>query len=515
MTTGNAEQTPSPSVSRTIDGKDVRMVRFDEPAPAGAAAPEVPVDTRDWLRAVDAIGELRVMEGLDWQRTIGQVTEMLNHNDDAPSVVFDDIPGFDKGYRVLVNTLSRRSRLALTLGLPHDIGTFELVDEWERRLNETKPEPVEIVPDGPIMENVQMGDDVDLMAFPTPLWHQEDGGRYIGTGCAVLTRDPEDGWVNMGTYRAQLHDERSTGLYISPGKHGRDHMERTFERGEPLPVVMLVGLPPLYFLASALEIPDGVSELEWLGGMQGRSLQCVEGKVTGLPIPADAEIALEGWIHPGRTKAEGPFGEWTGYYASQPEEQPLFEVEAVYHRNDPILLGCPPQKPPYEGQKFQQYMRSANLRREVRAAGVPDVVATWAHSTGGCRLFNVISIKQKYAGHAKQAALVASQCRQGAYLGRIVVVVDEDIDVTDLQEVIWAVCTRSDPERDMQIITRTTSGNLDPAIEPGKKGFNSRLIVDATRPWEWKEKFPAAIGPEPAEKMAVREAWDWIMRTSV
>jgi UbiD family decarboxylase len=268
----------------------------------------------------------------------------------------------------------------------------------------------------------------------------------------------------------------------------------------------------LLFIASALEMAPGVNELEWVGGMRGRALECIRGKYTGLPIPAHGEIALEGFLHQDQTRLEGPFGEWTGYYASASREEPVFEVKAVYHRNDPIILGCPPEKPPYEAHRFRQYLRSANLRREVRLAGIPDVTAAWCHGVGGCRLFNVVAIKQRYPGHARQAGHVASQCRTGAYLGRITVVVDDDIDVTDLNEVIWAVCTRSDPERSIDIIHRAWSGPLDPAIEPGKKGFNSRLVIDATRPWEWRDRFPPAIGPEPDEKRITRERWSWILR---
>lgn len=503
------------AIERTIDGRRVRMVALSDPAIDARPPAGVPRDAREWLARADAMGELRVLEGVDWERGIGQITEMLHHEEDAPAVLFDHIPGYPAGFRMLVNTLSRRNRLAMTIGLDENISTFGLVDAWENWLNETTPLPVATVEDGPVTENVFTGDDVDLFSFPTPQWHEADGGRYIGTAVAVITADPDTGVVNVGTYRAMIHDRNHTGLYISPGKHGRAHQQAWFERGEPMPCVMLVGMSPLHFLGAALEIPDGVNELEWLGGVTGKAVECIEGRITGLPIPAGAEVALEGYVLPDETRLEGPFGEWTGYYASREQEQPVFRVDAVYHRDNPILLGCPPQKPPYEGQRFQQYGRSANLRREVRAAGVPGVVAAWTHSVGGCRLFNVISIKQRYAGHAKQAALVASQCRQGAYLGRIVVVVDDDVDVTDLQEVIWAVCTRHDPERDAQILTRTTSGNLDPAIEPGNKGYNSRLIIDATRPWEWRDKFPEAIGPEPDEKRAVREAWSWIMRSAV
>jgi 4-hydroxy-3-polyprenylbenzoate decarboxylase len=468
-------------------------------------------DMRDWLRMVDALGELRVLEGVDKEENIGRITEMLHHTDGAPAVLFDRIPGHRPGFRILVNAQGERPRLAVSLGLPVGIGILDLMGEWERRMDQTQPIPHEFVEDGPILENYVEDEDVDLFAFPTPLWHPEDGGPYLGTGDAVLTMDPDTGWINTGTYRVQVHGRAHTGLYISPGKHGRIHRDKHFENGRPLPAVVLCGMDPLIFVASALEMAPGVSELEWVGGMRGRALQCLRGRHTGLPIPARAEIALEGYLRPDRRQPEGPFGEWTGYYASGSRDEPVFEVKAVYHRNDPIILGVPPEKPPYEAHRFRQYLRSANLRRELRLAGVPDVTAAWCHGVGGCRLFNVVAIKQRYPGHSRQAGHVASQCRTGAYLGRIVVVVDDDIDVSDLDEVIWAVCTRSDPERSFDIIRRAWSGPLDPAVEPGLKGFNSRVIIDATRPFEWRDSFPPAIGPTPEEKRVTRERWSWLL----
>ncbi len=472
---------------------------------------EVTHSLRAWLRAVDDLGELKVIDGLDWQESIGRVSEMLHHTDDSPAVVFDRIPGFDPGYRILVNSLATRSRLALTLGLDTNIGTFDLVDAWERLTTTTKPEPTLRVDSGPVTENILEGDDINLDLFPTPLWHPEDGGRYIGTGCGVITKHRNSDWVNVGTYRVMILDEQHTSLYMSPSKDGMEHRNSYFDVGEPMPVVVLAGLAPIQFMASGLEIPHGVNELEWVGGISGVPVRCIEGAHTGLPIPAHAEIAIEGFLSPTETRPEGPFGEWTGYYASQSREEPVLDIKAIYHRNDPILLGCPPEKPPYEAQRFQQYGRSGNLQRQLRAAGVPNVVAAWTHSVGGCRLFNVVSIKQSHAGHARQALHVAAQCGQAAYLGRIVIVVDEDIDVTDLNEVIWAVCTRMDPERDTDIIRRALTGALDPAIEPGKKTFNSRLLIDATRPWEWRDRFPQAIGPSPEVKRETREQFGWIV----
>jgi len=469
-------------------------------------------DMRDWLEMVDALGELRVLEGVDWQENIGRIAEMLVHTDGAPAVLFDKIPGYPDGYRILTNAQGERPRLAVSLGLPAGITAFDLMDEWERRMDTVKPISPAIVSDGPVTENVFEGNAIDLWKFPTPKWHEQDGGRYLGTGVCVITKDPDSDWINMGTYRVMIHDSSHTGLYISPGKHGRIHRDKAFERGEPLPVVVVPGMDPLLFIASCLEMAPGVNELAWVGGMRGRPVECLRGQYTGLPIPVRAEIALEGVLHPTERRLEGPFGEWTGYYASASRDEPVFEVKALYYRDNPIILGVPPEKPPYEAHRFRQYLRSANLRRELRLVGVPDVVGAWCHTVGGCRLFNVVSIKQRYPGHARQAGHVASQCRAGAYLGRITVVVDEDIDITDLNEVMWAVCTRSDPERSLDIIHRAWSGPLDPAIEPGKKGFNSRMIIDATRPWEWKDRFPPPIGPTQATKRIKRARWGWLIK---
>ena len=470
-------------------------------------------DVRDWLQMVDAIGELRVLEGVDWQENIGRITEMLHHTDSAPAVLFDNVPGYPAGHRLLVNAQGERPRLAATLGLPSNIGVWELMDEWERRMDNVKPLPPNFVTSGPITENVIEGDAIDMFAFPTPKWHEDDGGRYIGTGDNVITRDPEDDSINVGTYRVMIMDKNHTGLYISPGKGGRIHRDKFFAKGEDMPAVVVLGADPYLFLASCLEIRPGLSELDWVGGMREKPLECIRGKYTNLPIPARAEIAIEGFLKHDEKRMEGPFGEWTGYYASASREEPVFEVKAIYYRNNPIILGVPPEKPPYEAHRFRQYLRSANLRRELRLAGVPDVTAAWCHGVGGCRLFNVVAIKQRYPGHARQAGHVAAMCRTGAYLGRITVVVDEDIDVSDLNEVIWAVSTRSDPERSFDIIKRAWSGPLDPAIRTVDKGHNSRVIIDACRPWEWKEQFPPAIGPSPEEKRITRDRWSWILNS--
>jgi 4-hydroxy-3-polyprenylbenzoate decarboxylase len=472
-------------------------------------------DLRDWIAAARALGEVRDVKGATWQEDIGRITEMLHHTDDSPAVLFDEIPGYPSGFRILANANATRRRLALTFGLPLDIERRPLMEEFLRMTEADRAIPPKVVKDGPVFENVLRGDDVDVLKFPSPFWHPLDGGRYIGTGVVDVLKDPDSAWVNLGTYRVMVIDKNSVAVYISPGKHGRQFRDAYFTRREPCPIAVVIGCEPLLFIASTLEVPQGVSEYDWTGGILGEPYEVVIDPVTKLPIPAAAEIVLTGFLHHDKMAPEGPFGEWTGYYASKQRAEPVLEVQAIYHRDDPIMLGVPPNKPPYEPHRYREYLRSALLLRELKAAGVPGIVDAHCFGVGGCRLFNVVSIQQRYAGHSRQTGHVAAMCRVGAYLGRIVVVVDEDIDVTDLDDVMWAILTRSDPERSLDIIKRAWSGPLDPAIHPDEKGHNSRLIIDATKPWEWRDKFPIAIGPDAQTKRETRKKWGWILEKTV
>jgi 4-hydroxy-3-polyprenylbenzoate decarboxylase len=469
---------------------------------------------RSWLARARELGEVSDITGARWEDEIGQITEMFHHTDDAPVGVFDEIPGYPAGHRIAINALATRRRLAMTLGLPLDIDRVELMDRFLELTESGKGiPPLEVDAAGAaVFQNSMRGDEVDVESFPTPLWHPKDGGRYIGTGVGVVMKDPDSDWVNVGTYRVQVHGKNRVGVYISPGKHGKQFQDSYFSRGEPCPVAIVCGFDPLLFIASTVEVPFGISEYEWAGGIRNAPYEIVRGPITGLPIPASAEIVLEGFLYPGDLESEGPFGEWHGYYASGARDEPAMTVEAVHFRDQPILLGSPPNKPPWEPMRYREYLRSALMKRNLAAAGVPGIVDVQCFAVGGNRLFNAISIEQKYAGHATQVLHVASQGHAGAYLGRITVVTDDDIDVSDINDVIWAIVTRADPARDMDIIRRAWSGPLDTAIHPDEKGMNSRLLIDATRPWEWRDRFPETIGPDPATKLATRERWGHLLR---
>jgi 4-hydroxy-3-polyprenylbenzoate decarboxylase len=311
-----------------------------------------------------------------------------------------------------------------------------------------------------------------------------------------------------------LHDGQHVGVYISPGKHGRQMRDAYFARKEPCPVAVICGMDPLIFAASTLEVPFGVSEYEWSGAIRGEAYRVVNLPITGLPVPAGAEIVFEGYLHWDKMAPEGPFGEWTGYYGGRRAAEPVLEVEGLYHRNDPIMLGVPPNKPPaYDPYLYREYLRSAILLRELNGSGLPGVVDANCFAIGGTRLFNVVSIQQKYAGHARQVLHAAATVPAAAYMGRLVAVVDDDIDVTDLEDVIWAIVTRADPSRAVDILTRQLSGPLDPAIPPDEKMYNSRMLIDATKPWEWRDRFPASLGPDPATKAATRRKWGYLLES--
>jgi 4-hydroxy-3-polyprenylbenzoate decarboxylase len=425
----------------------------------------------------------------------------------SSALLFDNIKGYPAGYRVLSNTLNSLKRLALTLHMDANYTRSEFVKDVKRHIESVKLLAAEIVKDGPVMENVDEGKDVNLFKFPTPKWHELDGGRYIGTGSVDITRDPDSGWVNLGTYRVMIHDENTLAFYISPGKHGRIMREKYYAKGEPCKVAISFGHDPLIFLAGGMEVPNGVCEYDWVGGLQKAPVPVIIGGYTGLPIPAAAEIVIEGESVPGEDRDEGPFGEWTGYYASSMRSEPTIRVKRVYHRNNPIILGAPPTRPPCEFNYMRCYLRSAMIWQELEAAGVPDVRGVWCHESGGSRLMVFVSIKQRYPGHARQAGVIAGFCHSAAYLGRYVVVVDDDIDVTNTDDVLWAIATRSNPDQDIEIVRRCWSGALDPIVPKDQKGHSSRAIIDARRPYEWIHEFPPVAESSDTVRRAAQLKW--------
>ncbi len=464
------------------------------------------LDLRTYIRTLEELGAVRTVKGMHWDLEIGVATRARTPHgrgrivESDKAFLFDDIVDYPGGYRVLTNTGSTARLASLTLFMPVTDSAHELTQaikqklpRWEANLPEFDPT---FVKSGPILENVASGKDVDLFKFPIPKWHPLDAGRYIGPGDAVITRDPDTGEVNIGTYRCQVHDERTTGLWISPGHHGRLHRDKYHARGERCPIAISIGHHPLLFTIASSFVPFG-SEYNLIGAISGAPVKVIKEEVTGLPIPAQSEIVIVGWCPPGKKRTEGPFGEGgAGDYYHPPSEQFVVEVERIYYRNQPIIHG---------GVSGIVGLTNARLLAHLERCGVPDVKAVWVGEGGKVV---VVSIKQRYGGHARQAALVASQAPAGGvYHGRYVIVVDEDVDPSNLRDVLWAMCTRSNPEVDIEIIRRAWSTPLDVMVHKPTRDFsNSRAIIDACKPFEWIDEFPQVISwsPELVKKVKAK-----------
>src|SRR3989304_9173197 len=218
---------------------------------------------RDWLEQVEKLGELEKINGAHWDREMGSITQMLTESSKgkAPAILFDEVPGYPKGFRTLYGQFSSIKRVALTLGLPLEYERkVDIVKAYHERMQNLTLIKPKFVNKGPILSHVLEGDKVDVLKFPVPLHHELDKSRYIGTADLVITKDPDTDWYNLGAYRCQVYDERTIGCQITEGKHGRIHRDKYFERGQTMKVAGVCGQDPLLYMLSSSPLPRGVSE---------------------------------------------------------------------------------------------------------------------------------------------------------------------------------------------------------------------------------------------------------------
>lgn len=476
------------------------------------SGPEPLLSLRSFIEQVDLAGELASVRGAHWDLELGAIAELSYHMPRSRALLFDGIPGYPDGFRVLTGSTASPLRLGRTLRLGENLTDRDLVAALRGKPSQwaagSATYPVVPVDGAPFLDNQFHGDDINLLSFPVPRWHEHDGGRYIGTGCFVITSDPGSGAHNGGCYRMEVQDGgRGVTLAAVPGKHGAQHIDRWFAAEGRAPVAVSFGHDPLLLVVGGTEVPGGIFELDYAGAVLGERVPVVYGPVTGLPVPAAAEIVIEGWLTPGNTRPEGPFGEWTGYYSGERRPCLSIDIEALYHRDDPILLGAPPSKPPHDYSYMRTMLKSAMIEDELVATGVQGVRSAWAHEAGGGRLFIAVSIEQRYAGHARQVGQLASQLPAAAYMNRFVVVVDDDVDSSDLGQVIWAMSTRCDPAVDIEVMHRTWGSRLDPMLPPGLPPYNNRAVIDACRPFERRESFPRVAEASPQLLADTRKRW--------
>jgi 4-hydroxy-3-polyprenylbenzoate decarboxylase len=473
-------------------------------------------DLREFIDAVEDLGMLRRIQGADPRFEIGGITEVAAGLADCPALLFDDITGYRRGFRIFTNAVSNVQRAALALGIDPALQPLDALRAWMEKRKHLQRHPPVTVRTAAFTENTAIGSGsgVDVTRFPAPIWHREDGGPFIGSGSLVIMRDPDDGWVNASIYRVQVHGpQRVTVQFDHAGRHGAIIARKYWDRGESCPVAVVHGEDPALFIAGFEYLPDGQSEYEFAGSIKGAPIEVCPGPQSGLPLPAWSEIVFEGRLLPmsEATLPEGPFGEFTGYYAAAARPGPVMEVTAIHHRRDPILLGSPPMKPPrfHFGLPF----RAATIWSNLEAAGVTDVTGVWQHVS---QLMTVVALRQRYDGHAKRAAMVAAA---HSYMARIVVVVDDDVDPSNLADVMWAVTTRCEPAENIDIVRHAWSSALDPRIPPQDKDrgvtSHSKAIIDACRPFAWIEKFPRISALSAKEAREIEKKWGDLIRARI
>ena len=473
-------------------------------------------DMRDFIEDSKNEGSLELVKGADPDLEIGGITEMIAARQNPPILLFDEIMGHKPGFRIATNLFNTQSRSARVLGLDENLRGIELVKAWKQKIVEIKPIRPKEVSDGPIKENVMEGEHIDITMFPAPKWGYLDGGKFIGTGCSVITKHPDTGWVNVGTYRVMLFGKKNeVSINIAPGKHGDIIRKMYWEKGKNCPIVICLGQELSFFVAGGHFLTgSGESVFDFTGGLRGKPVEYIVGDKTGLPIPNTAEIAIEGELVPVSEKSimDGPFGEWPGYITGA-KKVPIVEIKKIYYRNKPIILGSPPLKPPLPEVLSINIVTSAALWREIEQH-VPEVRGVWCASEGGTGgvpgFFVIVSIKQRYPGHSKQAGLAAAACRAGAYAGRYVVVVDDDIDPSNLSDVVWSIATRCDPVSGIDLIKNTWDSPVDPLLDPEKASVGdfttNRAIINSCRPFHRLSNFPPVlrVTPETAQRILTK-----------
>ncbi len=457
-------------------------------------------DFRDYLTYLEKNNDLQRVDGADWNLEMGAITEVMAERG-GPALLFDSIKGYTKGFRVATNLCTTPTRTAAVLGIDTTIPKVEMVKQWRDKLKTRKLIPPVQVKKGPVKENILLGDEIDIWKFPSAFWHEQDGGRYFGTGCCVIMKDPETGWINVGTYRVQAFEKNLTGLYMSPGRHGRLIMQKYHSQGKSCPVAVSLGQDPRLIFWSGSAVPKpGESEYDLAGWLKGKPMEVLSGETTALPVPASAEIVIEGEVPPDQRHAEGPFGEWTGYYASGVQDELVIQVSSILHRDDPIIWGAPPMKT--VGIFSHAINAGGGIWDVVERAGFDGVRGIWL-PTGNNGVV-VVSVKTRYPSHARQ---IGSCIASTMYLGRIVIVVDDDIDITNNEDVLWAVGTRCDPATTIEVMRGMRGSPLDPRLSPEKRKKGdwtlSMAVVDATRPFYWSKDFPPVnhVGSEYREKV--------------
>jgi len=461
---------------------------------------------RDWIEVCEKEGELkRIKAEVDWNLELSHIAT-FNERKRGPALLFENIKGYD--IPVLISAFSTPKRMALTLGMPTTYSMCEMSQAWMKIITKGLVKPV-VVKDGPVMEEVVEGDKVNLFDFPAPRFYPQDGGRFIGTAGFLITQDPETGWTNLGTYRMQILDEKGAGVQIIKGKHADFMLEKYKKMGKMMPAAAVIGCDPVNFLVSSTLISAETDEYDVIGALRGEPVEIFKSDLTGLKLPANAEIILEGEIDPVNFKPEGPLGEYTGYYSGKAKwglPKTWLNVKRILRRKKPIFLATTVGLPIGDIHMVQSLNRTATLWTDLETMKVPGIQSVYIPPESTGRFWAIVSVKTMYPGHANHVGNAVISTTTGHYGLKGVIVVDDDISADDMAGIWWSLAVRYNPVQDTEIIKRGRSTPLDPSLPIDARDIVSRIIMDATIPYEWKEK-PLKITMDEEVEKRVLSRW--------
>jgi UbiD family decarboxylase len=418
---------------------------------------------------LQAEGELqKITAAVDAKHEIGAVCKILNERAGSPAVLFENVKG--STIPVVGQLLFGDKRVAMALGLAQE----NVFDETVKRA--THPIPPKPVSDGPCHEVVMEGSAVDLSKLPICTNNPNDGGPYITAG-HVIIKDPEYG-MNLGIYRMMLMSRNEVSLRLTPGHDGYDFMKNAEKRGQKkFEVAVCVGVPPAVYVASQFEPRIGVYELEIAGGLAGEAVEVVKCRTVDLEVPALAEIVLEGELSiPPKIGTEGPFGEFCGYTTQAVPNERIMTIKAVTHRKNPIWHNIWLGKPPHEHLYIDALTYAVAAYLELKPA-YPALKMAYAPPWG----VSIVLVLQ-VEGRLKRPGLMNNMLAASLYTRsgkwKHVIVVDEDVNVYDPNEILWALTTRFQPATDMYVIPRGITSSLEPSST--EDGVTSKLMADCT-----------------------------------
>ena len=409
---------------------------------------------------------LRISEPIDLDYFATALVLELEELNQFPVILIEN----PKGYHmpVVANLFATRERIAQIAG----VASSEFNKAWIQA--EANPIPPEIISSGPVQETVVTGDDVDVSALPISRHFEQDAGRYISSGILVC-KDPDTGVRNLSYQRMQLKDKNRFGASLHSRGHIWDHLRRSQERGRNLEVAVVIGAHPSVYLAASAKVAMEVDEYDLAGGLLGKPLELVKCRSIDVEVPAEGEIVLEGELLADVHEDEGPFGEYTGY-STHRSTRNVFVVKAITQRTKPIYLDVIP------GYSAEHLLLGRSTKEAHVYKSLKEVVPTLNalnYPKSGTHFHAYVSMKKTAEGQARHALMLLFGL--DSYI-KLAVAVDEDIDIFNEEEVLWAIATRFQADTDLFVVPKVICNQLDPS---SVDGMSAKLGIDATKPIEW------------------------------